>query len=590
MSSKYSKLYQIGSGTFGQVWLVKSQTSERRYVIKEIQLGGMTSYERHQAVSEVIILAECRHQHIIRYKDAYLDEEKAQLSIVMEYADGGDLYTAIQKQNGIHFSEKKILNWFIQICLGLKYIHTLNILHRDLKTQNLFLTSTGIVKIGDFGIARFLKGNQDLATTAIGTPYYLSPEICQQKPYDHKSDMWSLGCVLYEMSSLSHPFHGRTFQELLMSILCCKYEPISSQYSLLLRDLVSVLLRVEPNRRPSASEILAIPAMQCHLYDYFSRHYWNRDNISEGLNMGGTPDPSLGADCDVRRHSTGVTNTHQPKTEEAKSVKFRKKRQTACDEIENHSQLSPVQSDSNTKISSTYTISRETVTGNNTGINVESNISNVSVNMKCVISERNYDGASNDILPDQLHSSKVALDKPSSNCEKNIYNGIKQDDDDVFLKFKGSQKNDAIGRTDLETVKMQRLQSDTGCLKGKLDGKSEDKQGNLESCPHQSHCQDCTIDLLWKFRIRSTGEGVAKRCLDELYTVLQNLLGPELHQALTLLRQEWHHEKDVSPLCQLKNIVRHEHFVCIPMLIQLIQLEKIQVNLVRNYAPLQKLV
>ncbi|XP_022258228.1 serine/threonine-protein kinase Nek5-like [Limulus polyphemus] len=323
MNSKYSKLHQIGSGTFGQVWVVKSQTSERRYVIKEIQLGGMTSYERQQAVSEVTILAECRHQHIIRYKDAFLDEEKVQLSIVMEYADGGEILFI--KKSDIYLTiVSKILNWFIQICLGLKYIHTLNILHRDLKTQNLFLTSTGIVKIGDFGIARFLKGNQDLATTAIGTPYYLSPEICQQKPYDHKSDMWSLGCVLYEMSTLSHPFHGRTFQELLMSILCCKYEPISSQYSLLLRDLISVLLRVEPHRRPSASEILAIPAMQCHLYDYFSRHYWNRDNISEGLNMGGAPNPSLGADCEIRRHSTGVTNTRQPKSKISRRTEVRR--------------------------------------------------------------------------------------------------------------------------------------------------------------------------------------------------------------------------------------------------------------------------
>lgn len=94
------------------------------------------------------------------------------------------------------------MQWFIQICLGLNYIHSKRILHRDLKSANIFLTSTNCIKIGDFGIAKVLQGTFEAALTVIGTPYYMSPELCHNKPYTLKSDIWSLGCLLYEMVAL----------------------------------------------------------------------------------------------------------------------------------------------------------------------------------------------------------------------------------------------------------------------------------------------------------------------------------------------------------------------------------------------------
>lgn len=134
------------------------------------------------------------------------------LCIVMDYAEGGDMYTKIGKQRkiGKGFPESQILDWFVQICLALKYVHDRKILHRDLKTQNIFLTAKGDIKIGDFGIARVLQDTYDCAQTAIGTPYYLSPEICQEKPYNQKSDIWSLGCILYELVTLRHAFDANS--------------------------------------------------------------------------------------------------------------------------------------------------------------------------------------------------------------------------------------------------------------------------------------------------------------------------------------------------------------------------------------------
>lgn len=98
---------------------------------------------------------------------------------------------------GTLFPEHQIVMWLVQMALAMNYVHDKKILHRDLKTQNIFLTSKGDIKIGDFGIARVLQHTYDCANTAIGTPYYLSPEICQEKPYNQKSDIWSLGCIFY---------------------------------------------------------------------------------------------------------------------------------------------------------------------------------------------------------------------------------------------------------------------------------------------------------------------------------------------------------------------------------------------------------
>ena len=104
----------------------------------------------------------------------------------MTYVPSGDLYSKINSQKGRSFPEAQVLDWFVQLCLALKHVHDRKILHRDIKTQNVFLTKSGMVKLGDFGIARVLSSTAELARTCIGTPYYLSPEICENKPYNNK--------------------------------------------------------------------------------------------------------------------------------------------------------------------------------------------------------------------------------------------------------------------------------------------------------------------------------------------------------------------------------------------------------------------
>merc|ERR1719262_1494558 len=149
------------------------------------------------------------------------------------------------------------MNYFVQILQALQYIHQQRILHRDLKTSNLFLTKQkSIVKLGDFGISRVLEGSIEAAITVVGTPYYMSPEVCENKPYTFKSDVWSLGCVLYELCMLKHAFSADNLLGLVYKIVSDKYEPIPKRYSPSLNSLIRNMLEKNADRRPSVSDLL----------------------------------------------------------------------------------------------------------------------------------------------------------------------------------------------------------------------------------------------------------------------------------------------------------------------------------------------
>ncbi|XP_058525991.1 serine/threonine-protein kinase Nek1 isoform X7 [Ochotona princeps] len=251
---KYVKLRKIGEGSFGKAVLVKSVEDGKQYVIKEINISRMSSKERKESRREVAMLANMKHPNIVQYRESF--EENGSLYIVMDYCEGGDLFKRINAQRGNLFQEDQILDWFVQICLALKHVHDRKILHRDIKSQNIFLTKDGTVQLGDFGIARVLNSTVELARTCIGTPYYLSPEICENKPYNNKSDIWALGCVLYEMCTLKHAFEAGNMKNLVLKIISGSFPPVSLHYSYDLRSLLSQLFKRNPRDRPSVNSIL----------------------------------------------------------------------------------------------------------------------------------------------------------------------------------------------------------------------------------------------------------------------------------------------------------------------------------------------
>nr|XP_042698049.1 serine/threonine-protein kinase Nek1 isoform X5 [Chrysemys picta bellii] len=251
---KYIKVQKIGEGSFGKAILVKAKENSRQYVIKEINICKMSNKEREESRREVAVLANMKHPNIVLYRESF--EENGSLYIVMDYCEGGDLFRRINAQKGILFSEDQIMDWFVQICLALKHVHDRKILHRDIKSQNIFLTKDGTIQLGDFGIARVLNSTVELARTCIGTPYYLSPEICQNKPYNNKSDIWALGCVLYEMCTLKHAFEAGNMKNLVLKIISGSFPPVSLHYSYDLRNLLSQLFKRNPRDRPSVNSIL----------------------------------------------------------------------------------------------------------------------------------------------------------------------------------------------------------------------------------------------------------------------------------------------------------------------------------------------
>ncbi|KAM9652564.1 serine/threonine-protein kinase Nek5 isoform 3-T3 [Morphnus guianensis] len=258
---KYEIIKKIGEGSFGKIFLAKGKVDNEQCVIKEIDLTKMPVKEKEASQKEVILLAKMKHANIVTFYASL--QEKNKLYIVMEYCDGGDLMKRINMQHGVLFDEDQILSWFVQISLGLKHIHDKKILHRDLKAQNIFLSNNGkVAKLGDFGIARQLNSTTEFAHTCVGTPYYLSPEICENRPYNNKTDIWSLGCVLYELCALKHPFEGNSLHQLVLKICRGHFHPVSPNYSYDLRILISQLFNISPKDRPSVNSILRKPFLQ----------------------------------------------------------------------------------------------------------------------------------------------------------------------------------------------------------------------------------------------------------------------------------------------------------------------------------------
>eukprot|EP00698_Gefionella_okellyi_P005407 TRINITY_DN14959_c0_g1_i1.p1 TRINITY_DN14959_c0_g1~~TRINITY_DN14959_c0_g1_i1.p1 ORF type:complete len:738 (-),score=146.49 TRINITY_DN14959_c0_g1_i1:113-2326(-) len=248
----------VGRGSYGSVYLCLDKRDGKHYVLKRVDTQHVSLKERRSAEQEVDLLSKLNHPNIVAYRESFIGKEN-ELCIIMTYCEGGDLYARIKAQQGVYFTEKQILEWFVQMCLALKFVHDRKILHRDLKTQNVFLTKNDIVKLGDFGVARVLSGSVEMANTMIGTPYYLSPELCENKPYDYKSDIWALGCVLYEMTTLKHAFDAKDMCALVIKILKGSYPPIPEQYSVDLQTLIAAMLSKDATSRPTIVEILQLP-------------------------------------------------------------------------------------------------------------------------------------------------------------------------------------------------------------------------------------------------------------------------------------------------------------------------------------------
>uniref|UniRef100_A0A2C9JNN1 non-specific serine/threonine protein kinase n=1 Tax=Biomphalaria glabrata TaxID=6526 RepID=A0A2C9JNN1_BIOGL len=249
----FEKIRTVGKGSYGAAVLYKKKDDESLVILKEINMHDLTASERQMALNEVNVLAMLDHPNIISYYDSF--EEDGVLMIEMEYADNGTLAQYLARQER-PLEEQLILAMFQQMVAALQYIHSHNILHRDLKTDNIFLTKEGIIKIGDFGISKMMGSANIGALTVLGTPYYISPEMCEGKQYNYKSDIWALGCILYEMACLQKTFDGTNLPAVVNKIMKGQFAPLKGNYSEEFKELVLAMLKKNPDERPEAQAIM----------------------------------------------------------------------------------------------------------------------------------------------------------------------------------------------------------------------------------------------------------------------------------------------------------------------------------------------
>lgn len=267
--SEYREIRCIYKGDGRAAYLCESLKSNNLVILKKIWLKSINEQEKKEALREAEILKILEHPNIIKFRDFFIENDT--LCIAMDYADGGDLWQKIYSSE-TYISENQILDWFAQICLALKHIHDRKIIHRDIKSSNIFLTSMNIVKLGDFGISSFLGHTNDFLKSFAGTYIYLSPEIIHQRPYNYKTDIWSLGVVLYELCALKPPFMvgNNDKRALERKIKEGKFRDLPPVYSEELKELVRSLLVLDVNKRPNINQILKMGIIKNRIKKFLS--------------------------------------------------------------------------------------------------------------------------------------------------------------------------------------------------------------------------------------------------------------------------------------------------------------------------------
>jgi len=242
------------------VYKARSHSDGSMMALKKVAMAKMEAKEQEKCLKEVRLLESLTHPSIIRYFEAFIEEEE--LIIVCEWASGGDLRRVIKKANEqdppVMFSEPEIWRMFHQIVAGVKYMHEQRIMHRDIKPANVLIMGDGKLKLADLGLGRFFSDQTMQAYSKVGTPVYMSPEVLHGKGYDLKSDVWSLGCLLYELATLRTPFksQGDNLYVIFKKINECQFERLpEGQFSPELCKVVNSILKTDASARPHTNDI-----------------------------------------------------------------------------------------------------------------------------------------------------------------------------------------------------------------------------------------------------------------------------------------------------------------------------------------------
>ncbi|KAL7621442.1 G2-specific serine/threonine protein kinase [Parahypoxylon ruwenzoriense] len=289
VSDQYETLEKIGHGSFGVIRKVRRKVDGMILCRKEISYLKMSQKEREQLHAEFQILSTLRHPNIVGYYHREHLKQSQDLHLYMEYCGNGDLGRVIRGlvQRKEYAEETFVWTTFSQLVTALYRCHygvnppevgknvlgiggvlkpktppgAMTVLHRDLKPENVFLGEDNSVKLGDFGLSKMIQSH-DFASTYVGTPFYMSPEICAAERYTLKSDIWSLGCIIYELCAREPPFNARTHFQLVQKIKEGKVPALPRIYSGELMAVIKDCLKVNPDLRPDTAALLNLPIVR----------------------------------------------------------------------------------------------------------------------------------------------------------------------------------------------------------------------------------------------------------------------------------------------------------------------------------------
>ena len=254
----------LGQGQFGTVKLATHKKTRKQVAIKQVKKKDMNYLEVLQQRREIEVLKICQHPNIINLVDLF--ENSDHYFIVLDYMAGNDLFDYLFQRN-FNLGEERVCEIVYQMALGLKYLHSYGIVHRDLKLENVMMTdssSTSVPKLVDFGLAKIIGPNEH-TTEPFGTLGYVAPEILKKEPYTAQCDLWSLGCIVYALSSGSLPFDDEKQNE--VRRMTCE-DPLEfdgatwNKYSTESKDLIKRLLHKSPEARITLDDTLAHPWFQ----------------------------------------------------------------------------------------------------------------------------------------------------------------------------------------------------------------------------------------------------------------------------------------------------------------------------------------
>ena len=277
ITSKYEILQEMGRGAFSTVYKIKSKIDNNIYCLKKINIK-----KTPDKTNEINILSKLNHPNLVQYISSCSDDEG--IYIVMEFCIYGDLYSLLHmvKKKRVYVNEEIIWDIAYQCLLGLEYLHSKHIIHRDIKLLNIFMSKNKSVKIGDMGMSKIIS-NKEMKLSRVGTPLYLAPELVRKEKYDFKADIWSFGCSLYHLARTIPPFNDENLIKLGQSIINENPAPLPSCYSDKLTYFINKLMTKDKKLRPSASDaLLLIPDKTKEKFDI--SNYPNIKRMNSNVN------------------------------------------------------------------------------------------------------------------------------------------------------------------------------------------------------------------------------------------------------------------------------------------------------------------